>query len=157
MKIEIIKYSKELYDEVINLKLKDEDKDEVIKMSGLSPKKHLIEALDLYSDYILLIIYKNKVEGIFGVFPEDLENNIGVGFFLTSNKIDEFSWDIARYTTEAFEHFLEFYDGFYNYVPVTYKTSIRWLKRNGAIIDKNEYIINNERFVKFTILKKQGV
>ena len=149
MKIEIKQYTKDLYNEVINLNLKKEDVNEVEKLSGKSVKEHLIEATDLYSDYILLIYYNNKVEGLFGVIPCIDDNKIGVGFFLTTDNIKHFKRDIVKYTREGVEFFLKQFNIIFNYVPKNYTVSINWLAKNGAIFEEEEFDFNGEIFKRF--------
>jgi hypothetical protein len=155
--LDVIGYIHKYYNEVIELQLKEEDKLEVETLSGDTMENVLKSTVEDYGeDFIFLIMYGNKVSGIFGVVPDKENDKIGVGIFLTDDKIKYYAKNLIRNSKIAVEYFLERYDVIYNYCPKSYKKSLKWLEKScNATIEKQEYNINGEIFKRFHIIKKE--
>lgn len=147
-------YNNKHMKEVLNIEFKDEDLNEMVKVSGNNNVKDIIgEIIEFYSDYIYVIIYDNKVSGIFGVIPD--QDDVGLGILLTDNNIRKYKRQLIVNSTIVVDYFLETYSVIYNYCPASYTKSLNWLvKICGAVIEDKEYIINGEVFKRFLITKK---
>ena len=61
MKVEIVPFEKKYYNEVRDLKLKEDDKKEVEASNGLPFRRTVIRTLNTYSDTMYLILYNGTV------------------------------------------------------------------------------------------------
>ena len=152
MKVEIVGYEKKYYNEVLNLKLKEDDKKEVEASSGVPARRVLQRITNQYSRSMYLILFEGKVTGIFGVVPSG-QPGIGIGYLLTNDEINKYKWDMAKYSIPVFVHLLQQFPVITNYVSSEHKTSIKWLKRFGARFDGKAYILHDPDvpFYKFEL------
>lgn len=158
MKVEVIPFEKKYYQEVINLKLKEDDLKEVEASTGLPYRRVLQKTVNTYKDSMYLITYKGTVSGIFGVVPSS-ELGKGIGYLLTDERINEYKWDMAKYTVSVFMHLLKMYPIITNYVSSEHKTSIRWLTKLGARLDTKPVLLADEKvpFYKFELRRQDYV
>lgn len=152
MKVKIVGFEKKYYKEAVGLKLKEDDKKEVEASSGVPYTRVLQRMVNKYSATMYLILYEGKVSGIFGAVPSGKPGE-GIGYLLTDEKINEYKWDMARYSIEVFVHLLKQFPIITNYVSSEHKVSVRWLKRFGARFDGKAYILHDPDvpFYKFEL------
>lgn len=145
--------NKSHYDELLNLKLKAEDLNETLKITGFKTSKQALELIiNSNSDDIYVIKYKDKISGVFGVIPES--NNMGLGILLTDDNIIHYKKSLIKNTTITVNYFLEIYEIIYNFCPKRYTKSLLWLERIcGAHVEDEEFVINGEIFKRFFISK----
>jgi len=158
MKVEIILYEDKYYYEVINLDLKEDDLKEVEASTGLPYRRVLQKTVNTYKDSMYLIMYEGTVSGIFGVVPSS-EVGKGIGYLLTDARINEYKWDMAKYTVSVFIHLLKMYPIITNYVSSQHKTSVRWLRKLGARIDPKPVLLADAKvpFYKFELRRQDYV
>lgn len=158
MKTEIILFEDKYYHQIINLKLKEDDVKEVEASSGLPYRRILQKTVNKYKDSMYLILYKGRVSGIFGVVPSG-NPGIGVGYLLTDDKLNEYKWDMARYSVDVFIHLLKKWWIITNFVSSEHKVSVTWLKKLGARFDGKVYLLSDEKvpFYKFELRREDYV
>lgn len=159
MKVEVKLYDKELhYEQVVNMVLKEEDRIEVEAASGTSAKQVLELTVNMYGSYTYVIEYEGKIEGIFGAAPSGYDG-VGIGFFLTTNEIKNFWYEVGKYSIDAILIMFEKFDRITNFVTVRHKVSVRWLKRLGARFDDTVYILEDpdEEFYRFDFCKEDYI
>lgn len=154
-KVAVIRYSDKYYYDVINLELKPADKKEIEDANGFPMPMTLRKTIETQGENVYLIMYNNKVSGIFGV-AKGWQEGIGIGYLLTDNNLEHYKWEMARNTLATLLHLLEDYDVITNYVSSEHAVSIRWLKRFGARFDDKDYRLHNEDvvFYRFEIRKE---
>lgn len=139
------------YIEVLNMQLREADKEELEAATGF----YWNDALKLAvrnSRHTWVIIYRDKIEGIFGLGDGigGLGDEIGHGipWFVATNKFDSFSFTVGKQSKEIIKMFLKIYPRLENYVYSKHFTAIRWLKWLGFIVS-NEYVYFNDKNVPF--------
>lgn len=159
MKVEIVPFEKKYYNQVRDLKLKEDDKKEVEASNGLPFRRTVIRTLNTYSDSMYLILYEGTVSGIFGAVPTKKNSAIAVGYLLTDDRLKEYRWDMAKYSLHVFQHLLRDYWRITNYVSSEHKVSIMWLKKLGARFDGKVYLLHDKKvpFYKFELRKEDYV
>lgn len=155
MKVEVILYKKEYYNQVRDLELKEDDKKEVEASNGLPFRRTVIRTLNTHKDTMYLILYEGTVSGIFGVVPGN-KKGMGVGYLLTDARMKHYQWDVARYSGDVFHHLLNSWSRITNYVSSQHKPSIKWLKHFGAHFDGKQYLLHDPKvpFYKFEFRKE---
>lgn len=137
MKVEIVPFEKKYYNQVRDLKLKEDDKKEVEASNGLPFRRTVIRTLNTHSDSMYLILYDDTVSGIFGVIPSG-EPGVGTGYLLTDARIEEYKWDMARYSMDVFLHLLKSWWRVTNFVSSHHRVSLLWLKKCGSRFETHE-------------------
>lgn len=156
----LVPYSDEWRDELTNLQLKSKDVEEVEASSGM-PVRHSLEYIANHlQDSTYLIIHKGKVEGLLGVhaISDDDDETMGVPYFLTTDKIDEFKYQIAKYGRTVVDDLLFKPYGFMylsNFVQADYKETIHWLTRLGAVFSEEITMFNGVPFRQFIITRRE--
>lgn len=161
MKVEIVPFEKKYYSEVSNLKLKEDDQKEVEASNGLPFRRTVIKTLNSYSDTMYLILYEGTVSGIFGVVPGRIEGQ-GVGYLLTDDRVENYQWDMAKYSRDVFKHLLNSWWRISNFVSSHHMVSVKWLMHFGAHFDMHSdgkpkgYLLHDKEvpFYKFEFRKE---
>ena len=158
MKVEIIPFEKKYYSDIIELKLKEDDKKEAEAATGLPYRRGLQKTVNKYKESMYLIVYNGTVSGIFGVIGSG-KPGVGIGYLLTDERIEEYKWDMARYSLDVFIHLLGFWPTITNYVSADHKTAVKWLKKFGARFDGKVYLLADEDtpFYKFELRRSDYV
>ena len=161
MKIEIVPFEKKYYNQVRDLKLKEDDKKEVEASNGLPFKRTVRRTLHAYSDSMYLILYQGTVSGIFGVVPSH-KNGEGIGYLLTDDRMEEYQWDMGKYSRDVFRHLLDSWWRISNYVSSHHMVSVKWLMHFGAHFERHSdgqpkgYLLHDKEvpFYKFEFRKE---
>lgn len=158
MKVEIVPFEDKYYHDIIELKLKEDDIKEVEASTGLGYRRIIQKTLNAYKKSMYLIMYEGTVSGIFGVVPSG-KGGTGIGYLLTDERIEDYKWDMAKYTVPVFIHLLDNWRVITNYVSGEHKKSVKWLIRMGARLDKKPVLLADEKtpFYKFEIRKEDYV
>lgn len=144
-------YKEEDYSEVLRMQLRELDIEELEAASGLDWKVALNHSV-CYSPEMWVIIYRGKIEAIFGI-GDGADEVIGVPWFVATNKFDSFSFKVGKQSKEVLKMMLSFYPILQNYVYSKHFVAIRWLKWLGFTVS-DEYVYffdKNVPFQKFTM------
>jgi len=136
VKVEIVPFEKKYYNQVRDLELKEDDKKEVEASNGLPFRRTVIRTLNAYKDTMYLILYDGTVSGIFGVVP-GRDKSTGVGYLLTDDRMQDYQWDMAKYSRDVFRHLLDSWWRITNYVSSEHMPSVKWLMHFGAHFDRD--------------------
>lgn len=161
MKVEIVPFEKKYYNQVRDLKLKEDDRKEVEASNGLPFRRTVIRTLNKHKDTMYLILYEGTVSGIFGVVPSG-KPGVGIGYLLTDDRLEEYKWDMARYSMDVFLHLLKSWWRITNYVSSHHRVSLLWLKKLGSRFETHDngrpkaYILHDPEvpFYKFELRKE---
>ena len=161
MKVEVVPYKKEYYNQVRDLELKEDDKKEVEASNGLPFRRTVIRTLNAHKDTMYLILYEGTVSGIFGVVPSG-KPGVGIGYLLTDARLAEYRWDMARYSLDVLLHMLKSWSRITNYVSSHHRVSLIWLKKLGSRFETHSsrrpkgFILNDPEvpFYKFEFRKE---
>lgn len=137
-------FKTEDYIEVLNMQLRELDIEELEAATGWAWKKALQYSVST-SRYTWVIIYRGKIEGVFGLGDS---YRIGVPWFVATNKFDSFSFAVGKQSKEIIKMFLEIYPYLQNYVYAKHFTAIRWLRWLGFTVN-NEYVWFYDKYVPF--------
>lgn len=144
-------YKAEDYEQVLKMKLRNNDILELEVMSGRTWQEALKFSV-LLSKCTWVIIYKNKIEGIFGIGEWD--DNKGTPWFVATNKFDNFSYAVAKQSKQVLEMMFQIYPYLWNYIYANHFVAKRWLQWLGFTIEDNIRWIDNHPFQKFYMKKE---
>jgi hypothetical protein len=138
---------------VMDLDLRQADTEEIEAASGFSWKVALQLSVQ-YSQHCWVVIYNNKIEAVFGVAEETPE--IGVPWFVATNKFSQFSYRVARQSKEVIQQMLKLYPTLRNYVSAKNFESVRWLKWLGFELSKDYTYLRDPvvPFIEFQMRRK---
>jgi hypothetical protein len=128
--------------------LRSEDLLEVQCFSD-TPEKAFLIALSNDETTMTVLAPDNIPYAMFGVGYSDEGTYI---WMLGTTDVLKYKYEFIKRCREWVWAFVGIYEKVYNYVHVDNKLAIKWLKWCGAEFE-NEYIIKEERFLKFMITK----
>lgn len=136
------------YEEVVSLRLKEGDDNEVHKL-GISTKEYFIHHLEMSADITNVFIYKGKIVGIIGL--ED-DNNL---FFLTSTLDRLGLYCLSKHFNEVIEAVMTERETnrCFTWVDEDYTSSIRWSERFG-MINSGSFYLGEYKFYIMTYVKE---
>lgn len=139
-------------DEILNLDLRQADKNEIEASLGVSWKEGLERSLD-NSVITWVVIYKENIEGIFGLGQI---KQIGVPWFLATDKFNEFKFAFARTSLEVVhKEMLRRYNKLVNFVDSRHLDSIKWLTWLGFKIDILHHFYFYDKNIPFYMFSKE--
>lgn len=132
---------------VLNLELRQSDKDELKASVGLDPADAILISL-LHSTEKWVVVHDNKIEAVFGVswVPE---RQLAVPWFLGTDKIEDYSITFIRQSKKIVEDWLDRYGVLFNLVDSRHTASIRWLKWLGFTVDEEVEVTLSDPNVPF--------
>lgn len=141
MKVNIQKYAPHMRNEVLNLKLREEDAQEVYSSSLLTPKEAIASSIDC-GGYLYVIKEGRTIIAIFGVSILDYET--GIPWLLGSNRLHEIKYQIIKYSKTVLK-VLMYPDNIKcltNYISTTHQpATVKWLKWLGfTMTDTDTYL-----------------
>lgn len=135
--------------DVLNLDLRQIDKDEAKAMSGISPDIVLLQTI-AESEIKYVVIHKDKIEGVFGLV---LGDRYSIPWFVATDKFKEFKFSFAKESKALAKEMYALSNGvLQNYISTQNKDSIKWLEWLGFKINYNKkyYFYDKEHpFYKF--------
>ncbi len=120
------------FDTVLNLNLRQPDVDELRASLGLETKDALLFSLSV-SKYTWVLIHDEKIEAVFGLAEHSPE--IGVPWFVATDRFDEFKFFFARYSKKVIKTMLKLYPNLVNLVSTDHSDSQQWLEWCGFTLD----------------------
>jgi len=129
---------------IINLELKPKDAEEVIASTGV-PVNEVLQYIanneDVGDKFVL--VHKGDIEGVLGVMQSQVDPEVGIVYFLTSDMLSDFKYKLIKYTRATLDLFLMKYKVLTNYTLGDYTDAIKWLTAVGAVWDETEYILED--------------
>lgn len=119
--------------------MRDCDRMEVLRSSGLSPEASLARALQL-SDWVKTARINGRLVCIYGLSGVDRARGVGSPWMLGTDLVGNYPRIALTAGREIVDEMLTEYPVLTNFVDVENKTSIRWLKRLGFTIGRVEYL-----------------
>lgn len=119
---------------VLNLKLRQSDRDELKASVGLDPADAILLSL-LYSVEKYVVIHDGNIEAVFGVsfVPE---RAFAAPWFLGTDKITQYQVTFLRQSRKVVHDWLKRYHRLMNFVDSRHTESIRWLRWLGFTVDE---------------------
>ena len=138
--IEDIKY--------LALRLRYEDKQEIIASTGLKPYEALLKGYLENVIVFTIVNTKNKPVGIFGV--NDCGNGLGAIWLVATNDLSTVQISFLRQCREVVKVFNNKYKILWNFVDCRNSLHIKWLKWCGfQFINKKQYGVLQKPFYEF--------
>lgn len=131
--------------EIINLRLRQADIDEIRASVGVSPAEALVSSL-AWSTEAWVVIHEGKIEAVFGV---SVVSDYAIPWFLATDKFKEFRFTFAKESKKVVKELLSTYKCLSNFVSSRHKESIRWLKWLGFTVDETAPVIFQDDNVPF--------
>jgi len=131
-------------------KLRPADINEVYLPSGMTIHTELTESLKL-SKYAWAIHYKNEVVGVFGVVDHPTDNDTGIPWLLSTEKLNDCSLSFIKECVGAIDVMHILYKTLITLSHEGHLVAHKWLKRCGFEAgNKHENIgIENTTFIEF--------
>lgn len=127
MKAYIEPYSPEMREEVVNLKLRPADVEELLASSGLSTKEALEQSLDLSLMTTWVIKQGSIIIGVFGISPHPLTKDIGIPWLLATEAINKTKKSFIQGCKTIIQDFHVRYETLVNFIDTRQRKSILWL------------------------------
>lgn len=143
-------YKAEDFPEVLDMKLRELDIEEMQALLKVNTRQGLHMCL-MESVKTWVIIYKGKIEGIFGLGYDGI---CGIPWFMATNKFDGFSYQVAKQSKQIIKMFLDIYPYLENIVYANHFVAKRWLKWLGFTIEEGCIWIGDKPFQKFYMKKE---
>lgn len=133
-------YEDDDFDNVINLKIKQGDADELSKMCSMSPRDYFKWHIDYHGDNTKVVILNGDIVGILGVSD-------GVIYFTTEEVSKGASINFLRAFKKAINYLMKDakLNKVFTYVDASYTSTIKWAELCGFKI-KSEVFINSNTF-----------
>jgi hypothetical protein len=130
------------------LRLRYEDKQEIIASTGLKPYEALLKGYLENVIVFTIVNTKNKPVGIFGV--NDCGNGLGAIWLVATNDLSTVQISFLRQCREVVKVFNNKYKILWNFVDCRNSLHIKWLKWCGfKFINKQKYGVLNKPFYEF--------
>jgi hypothetical protein len=134
MKItEIKEYIPDYFETVINLPLRKHDFEECSILLDTTDSKEILKKSLESSAHTWVGVHKGNIECVFGL--GELSKSIGVPWFLSSDKFDEFKMSFGKQSKRFVKTMLTLYPTLINIIDARNTDSIHWLEWLGFYID----------------------
>jgi hypothetical protein len=134
---------------IAELALREEDRQELIALTGGTPGKALIEAVHAAGQsWVTFDINQRRLIGVFGVHESRLLRGGVIWAVLTPdvyNCIKEFN----KVSAAILDHWLNKYGVLHNYVDTRNEAHIRWLKHLGFTFPQPNDVLFNDVWFRY--------
>jgi len=137
--------------------MRQDDINEIWASNHSTPIEALLNGWKV-SDYSMILTVNNEPLVMLGLVIKDILTGTGVPWLLSTCNSLKYKRYFITQVPAILDEMLNICPNLYNYVHVDNKTSIRWLKKIGFIIEKPiKYGRNNEMFHKFHFKRVDNV
>lgn len=117
--------------------MRDEDRAEVLAMSGHSPEQAVAASIERSED-VWAAMVDGKVLCLFGVGRATLISDLSCPWMLSTNELPRHARQFARHSKGVVAYWRERHPHLMNAVDARYQTSLRWLRWLGFTIHEAE-------------------
>lgn len=154
----IQQYAPHMRDEVLNIKLREEDRLEVLAASGLNSREAIGQSLDV-SQSLWVAKVGSEIVAVFGLSIPI--GTVGVPWLLGTDALDNSKVSLMKHSRSILNALmLPSVDYLTNYVSASHTSSIKWLTWLGFTINYNKEIYLKDKsvvFYQFWMHKTKGL
>lgn len=156
MKAYIEPYVPQMRDDVVNLKLREADIEELRAATGESPEVVLAKSLDA-SDITYVIKSYDRILGVFGVTPHAFEECYGVPWLLmTEEVVSSIRFPFLFGCKSVIQMFHSKYPHLLNLIDSRQTKYMRWLTWLGFTVNKNTPYLLHDPNIPFYLFYKEA-
>ena len=146
--------AKPMYIDAVLKNLSPEIKKELKALSN-DPFNKLLRDNIKYADDSWIVIYDDRVLCMLGIGGATLLSDVGIPWLITTTHIKKHKKEFLKGTKVVLAYWLTKYNTLENYVPLDFKSSIRWLKWAGFTIFPPEPIGVGGQLIHKVVLRKK--